>query len=574
MRALKSLKSLKAYYSKDKGKIILLGIVMLIGNVETLLFSALWGLILENLVAGKFFEAILFILLQLVLFLFDIGIDALINYLQCKLEVSMLKNIQIDIYKKVINYPAVAFEEHGVGELNNRIHGDTDRIVSLFSNFISLISRFISAIIVVFVFIKISVVLGIEIIVFGIVTFFISRYYSPKMKEANKKVKKENDALMKDTTEILTGVREVKALGIKQRVISLTSNKFANVFNSSYDSQMLNVTHYTIEWFVYAIFEFITLFTGAYLFYQGAITISVIVIIYNYLSRVNWAVQSYTEFIGDYQKLAVALERVDEILNDRLYKPESFGDKTLNNVKGQIEFKNIDFTYDNDEKATLHNLSLTVKPHIKTAIVGSSGSGKTSLFNLLLRYFKANKGSITIDGVPLEEISEDSLRSNVSAIRQDTFLFNLSIMDNFRIVKEDVTLKEVRNACKKAYIDNYIMDLPNGYDSIIGENGVNLSGGQKQRISIARALIKNAKIILLDEATSALDNKSQEYIKKTIDELVKDHTIIIIAHRLSTIIDADEIVLMEKGKIIASGTHKELMKNEKYKELYKPDVIE
>ena len=256
-----------------------------------------------------------------------------------------------------------------------------------------------------------------------------------------------------------------------------------------------------------------------------------------------------------------------------MYKAEKFGDRTLNNVKGQIEFKNVDFTYDNDERATLHNLSFAIKPYIKTAIVGSSGSGKTSMFNLLLRYFTTTKGSITIDGVPIEEITEESLRENISVIRQDTFLFNMSIMDNFRMVKEDVTLKEVRNACKKAYIDNYIMDLPNGYDSIIGENGVNLSGGQKQRISIARALLKDAKIILFDEATSSLDNKSQEYIKKTIDDLVKDHTIIIIAHRLSTIIDADEILLMNKGKIIASGTHKKLMKNEKYKELYQPDII-
>ena len=573
MKALKSLKSLKAYYSKDKSKIILLGIVMLIANIETLLFAALWGLILENLVAGKFFEAILFLLLQLVLFLFDVGIDALTNYLRSKLEMSMLKDIQVDIYKKVINYPAVAFEERGVGELNNRIHNDTDRIVSLFSNFMALISRFISAIIVVFVFLKISVILGIEKIAFAIVTYLVSRYYSPRMKEANKKVKEQNDDLMKSTTQVLTGVREVKALGIKNRVSDLTNKKFARVFKSSYDAEMLNVTHYSIEWFIYAIFEFITLFTGAYMFYKGAITISVIVLIYNYLGRVNWAVQSYTEFIGDYQKLAVALERVDEILNDRLYQPEKFGDKNLSNVKGQIIFDNVSFTYDHDEKATLHNLSLTIKPHIKTAIVGSSGSCKTSLFNLLLRYFNVTEGAITIDGVNLEDISEQSLRENIAVIRQDTFLFNMSIMDNFRMVKEDITLKEVRNACKKAYIDNYIMDLPNGYDSIIGENGVNLSGGQKQRISIARALIKNAKIILFDEATSALDNKSQEYIKKTIDELVKDHTIIIIAHRLSTIIDADEIILMEKGKVIATGTHKKLMKNEKYKELYKPDII-
>ena len=153
-------------------------------------------------------------------------------------------------------------------------------------------------------------------------------------------------------------------------------------------------------------------------------------------------------------------------------------------------------------------------------------------------------------------MSEDSLRKNISIIRQTPYLFNTTIFDNFKIVKEDVTLEEIRNVCKKAYIDQYIISLPNGYDTLIGEGGVNLSGGQKQRIAIARTLLKDTKVILFDEATSALDNQSQEYIKKTIDDLVKTHTIIIVAHRLSTIMDADQIYVIDDGKLVASGTHK------------------
>ena len=160
----------------------------------------------------------------------------------------------------------------------------------------------------------------------------------------------------------------------------------------------------------------------------------------------------------------------------------------------------------------------------------------------------------------LEDLTEESLRGNISIIRQSPFLFNLSILDNFRLVKEDVSLEEVREYCKRAYIDDYIMSLPKGYDTIIGEGGINLSGGQKQRLAIARTLLLNTKIILFDEATSALDNESQEYIKRTIDDLVKDHTVIIVAHRLSTIVDADTIHIIEKGKLVGSGTHKELLK--------------
>ena len=220
-------------------------------------------------------------------------------------------------------------------------------------------------------------------------------------------------------------------------------------------------------------------------------------------------------------------------------------------------------------------LSLNIEPNKKTAVVGRSGNGKSTIFNLLLRYFDATKGEILIDDVNIKDLSEDSLRKNISVIRQMPFLFNLTIMDNFKLVKPDITLDEVRDVCKKAYIDEYIMSLPKKYDTLIGEGGVNLSGGQKQRLAIARTLVLNTKIILFDEATSALDNESQEYIKKTINELVKDHTIIIVAHRLSTIVDADVINIIDKGKLLASGTHKKLMKeSDVYSNLYHSESLE
>ena len=208
----------------------------------------------------------------------------------------------------------------------------------------------------------------------------------------------------------------------------------------------------------------------------------------------------------------------------------------------------------------------------KIAIVGRSGNGKSTLFNLLLRYFDTTEGNILIDGIDIKDLTEASLRNNISIIRQTPFLFNMSILDNFKIVKPNTTLKEIREVCKKAYIDDYIMSLPNKYKTIIGEGGVNLSGGQKQRLAIARTLLLDTKIILFDEATSALDNESQEYIKKTIDNLIKDHTVIIVAHRLSTIVDADIINVIDQGKLDSSGKHEELLKNSKvYQKLYTID---
>ena len=212
---------------------------------------------------------------------------------------------------------------------------------------------------------------------------------------------------------------------------------------------------------------------------------------------------------------------------------------------------------------------MTIPTGKKIAIVGKSGQGKTTIFNLLLKYFKPTNGTIYIDDIPLDDFTEESLRQNIAIIRQEPFLFNKTILENLKIVNNKLTLEQIRSSCKLAEVDDYIMGLPNQYNTMIGEGGINLSGGQKQRLAIARALLKQSKIILFDEATSALDNENQRKIKQAIDNLVKDHTIIIVAHRLSTIIDADIIYLIEDGKLIDEGTHNELIKkNKTYKKLY------
>ena len=231
------------------------------------------------------------------------------------------------------------------------------------------------------------------------------------------------------------------------------------------------------------------------------------------------------------------------------------------------------FKYRKEEDNVLNGLTMNLQPNKKIAIVGKSGQGKSTIFNLLMRYFDTTIGKIKINGTDIKELTEESLRKNISIIRQNPYLFNQSILENFKMVKPNATLEEIRNVCKKAYIDDYIMSLPKKYNTIIGEGGINLSGGQKQRVAIARTLLKNSKVILFDEATSALDNESQEYIKKTIDDLVSTHTIIIVAHRLSTIMDSDIIYLIDKGKVSASGNHKELMKKSPlYNKLYNPEV--
>ena len=245
----------------------------------------------------------------------------------------------------------------------------------------------------------------------------------------------------------------------------------------------------------------------------------------------------------------------------------------MDDVKGIIEFKDVTFAYPGGENV-LNNFNLKLEPNKKIAIVGKSGQGKSTLFNLLTRVFDITKGEITLDGINIKDIDEETLRKNISIIRQEPFIFNRTILDNFKVLNKKIKLEDVRKYCKMAYLDDYIMSLPKNYKTLLGEGGVNLSGGQKQRLSIARTLAKESKVILFDEATSALDNNSQEYIKETIDNLVKEHTVIVVAHRLSTIEDADVIYVVEDGKIVGEGTHKELLKtNDKYKSLYNSESL-
>ena len=287
------------------------------------------------------------------------------------------------------------------------------------------------------------------------------------------------------------------------------------------------------------------------------------------MGRIDSFVENFSDFGVSFNKVAVSLKRINQILNNELYPDEVYGNKVLENPQGIIEFSQVKFKYRENENYALNGLDLLIEPHKKIAIVGRSGNGKTTIFNLLLRYFDANEGKILIDNIDIKDLTEESLRKNISIIRQNPYLFNLTIFENFQLVKEDVTLEEIRECCKKAYIDEYIMNLPDKYNTLIGEGGINLSGGQKQRLAIARTLLLNTKIILFDEATSALDNESQNFIKKSIDDLVKEHTIIIVAHRLSTIIDADVICVIENGKLVGKGTHKQLLQDcLQYQNLY------
>lgn len=307
---------------------------------------------------------------------------------------------------------------------------------------------------------------------------------------------------------------------------------------------------------------------GVILINKNLLTGANFVILYMYSSRVRAILNYSTAILEQLKKFNLAATRVYEVIDSDKFKKEEFGNKVLKKANGDFEFHDVKFSYD-ENREILKGINFRIKANETVAFVGESGSGKSTIFSLLNKLYDVNSGFITIDGIDIKELDKDSIRNNMSIITQLPYIFNFSIRDNIRIVKEDATDEEIENVCKIALLHDFIMSLPDGYDTVVGEGGLTLSGGQRQRLAIARALIKKTEIILFDEATSALDNHTQKEIQDAINNMRGEYTILIIAHRLSTVINSDRIIVINDGKVVDSGTHKELMKNcSIYKKLY------
>ena len=571
-KSIKEFKNIYKLIKEDKGKLIFAFICVFLSSMLSITNGWLQGKVTEEIVAKNLKASLIFLLIYFIIdilfnnFLSNIGV-----MISSRIEAKLSKKLSIMVYKKTLNLPAYAFEEKTSGELINRITSDTETLSNTFNSIIqTLINAFGCLLILIYIFFN-SFVVGMEIVIFLIVIFAITKIFNPKIKKINQELKAKKDDYTALSAESIRGIREVKTLGIKKNLIGEISSLRELIYKKDTEDINLHRTYSIIMWVIKIFLESLVFATCVIGIYLGKTSLGFFMAMTWYVYKFTWLIDNLTSMNRMYQRLFVSIRRINEIIDNTLYEDDKFGTLSLKNVKGLIKFDNVSFGYPNED-ATLKDFSVSFAPNKKIAVVGKSGQGKSTLFNLITRIFDATSGNIYLDDVNLKDLSEESLRRNISIIRQEPFLFNRTIKENFTIVKPDITLSEIKKYCKMAYLDDYIESLPDKYDTKLGEGGVNLSGGQKQRLSIARALAKESKVILFDEATSALDNESQGYIKKVIDSLVKDHTIIIIAHRLSTIIDSDIIYVVDKGKVSCFGTHESLLKTSKiYKSLYESE---
>lgn len=319
------------------------------------------------------------------------------------------------------------------------------------------------------------------------------------------------------------------------------------------------------------IFTFAIVLLSIYFIKFNVMSVSSVIVVFMYRSRLFQSILYLAWSERNLKEFSLAAARIFEVMDSKKFSKETYGNKRVNELKGNIEFKNVKFSY--GKEPIIKNINFKINEKDTVAIVGRSGSGKTTIINLLNRTYLKDSGSILIDGHEINSLDKHSLRRNISVISQNPYIFNMSIKENLKMVSPHASMKQIQNVCMICEIHDYIMTLPKKYNTVIGEGGVNLSGGEKQRLAIARALLMKTNIMLFDEATSALDNETQAKIHQAINNISGEYTMLIIAHRLSTIKDCNKIIVIDHGKVTGIGNHKELYENnETYKTLYENEL--
>lgn len=483
------------------------------------------------------------------------------------------KNIEVDAANSILKIELSNIDKKNSGTFIQRLTSDPNEMGHIYTrgmHFLVNILTNIGIFIAVFFINKIAFLY--YLISFVIVTALMT-LRAKKMNEKDKKWRKQKEKTTSLITELVRGIRDIKMLNAKDSFMNEVDKSIDDYTGTEYELRNTDMIYNLVIGIVIHIMKLGLIVLIITLLKNGYIATSIALIIYNYEYRIYGNFRDNVgEFITELKAFNLSCDRVFSLFTDE-FKKESFGKERLDNVNGDFEFRNVYFSYEGND--VLKGLSFNVKANETVGFVGKSGVGKTTIFSLLCKLYNVDDNQIFIDGKDINVLDEESIRDNITIISQNPYIFNMSIKDNLRLVKKNVTDEEIVRACKLACLDEFINALPEKYDTVVGEGGVTLSGGQRQRLAIARAFIQDTKIILLDEATSNLDNETQALIQEAINNLKQKYTILIVAHRLSTIINSDRIIVIDDGKAVGEGKHSTLLKNNKiYKKLYETEIKE
>ncbi|HHQ4188669.1 TPA: ABC transporter ATP-binding protein [Clostridium perfringens] len=554
------LKRFIRYYKPYKKLFILDLLAAFLVSACDLFYPMITRNVINDVIPNKQIKLLfVFAILLTLIFLIKAGLNYFMQYWGHVVGVRMQADMRRDLFDKLQDMPNKYFDNNKTGVIMSRIindlldiselahHGPEDLFISL----VMLVGSFI---------ILCTINVPLTIITFAIIPFllFYTIHKRNKMKKAFKETRVKTGEVNATIENSISGVRVTKSFGNKAYEME-KFDKSNGIFKKAREHAYKAMAEYfSGMFFLVDMLELIVLIAAGYFTYLGKINVGDFAAYLLYIKMFLQPIRKLINFNEMFQNGMSGFERYEEIMNEENEK-EIPNAKELKDVKGKITIKDVTFRYDNKE-SILENFNLDIEAGKMVALVGPSGGGKTTICNLIPRFYDYESGQIFIDDVDISTVTLKSLRENIGIVQQDVFLFTGTIKENIMYGNPNATDEEVIEAAKNACLHDFIMGLEDGYDTFIGERGVKLSGGQKQRISIARVFLKNPAILILDEATSALDNVTEYEIQKALEELSKDRTTLVVAHRLSTVKNSDEIVVLTDKGIEERGTHEELIK--------------
>ena len=534
------------------------------GNLLALLGPMLSGYAIDAIGVGPGqtnFDLVLFYCgLMLVFYVLSSGLSYLLSVLMVKISQKIVYQMRKDLVDKLLELPVRFFDSHQTGDIISRLSYDIDTVNSSLSN--DLLQIAASAITVIGSFImmlRISPPLILVFVVTVPISVLFIIYRTKKVRPLFRKRSAKLGELNGFVEEIISGQKTTKAYHQEQTMVGRFDQRNNEAVEAYYMADYYGSTVGPSVSFINNLSLTLISIFGSLLYLVGSVSLGNLSSFVLYSRKFSGPVNEMANIISELQSAAAAAERVFRMIDEPAEAADLPQAKPLEEVKGDVQMKDIQFGYEPD-KVIIHDLNLHAKPGSLVAIVGPTGAGKTTIINLLMRFYDPQKGQILMEGHDSHDITRKSLRAAYTMVLQDTWLFYGSIYDNIAFSRPDTTPEEVIEAAKAAKIHNYIMSLPDGYDTIVNGDGLNISQGQKQMLTIARAMLSDAKMLILDEATSNVDTRTEMQIQSAMRNLMKDKTCFVIAHRLSTVQNADTILVVQHGDIIEQGNHEQLMK--------------